>query len=71
MTQFAQELTEEDHCTVVCVLTHQQDGYLYGSDGNKTTMAELLQPLSDQKCPAIAGKPKITFLFGNSESVII
>ncbi|XP_046571455.1 caspase-8-like [Haliotis rubra] len=49
-------------CFVCFVLTHGEDGVLFGSDGKKVPLKEFISAVSDQHCPTLAGKPKLFFV---------
>ena len=59
------QLSQEDHssadCLVVCVLTHGDRGVLWGSD-NRYPVEELYSHFTSDKCPSLAGKPKLFFV---------
>jgi caspase-like apoptosis-related cysteine protease len=58
-------LSEQDFthcdCLVICVMTHGELGSLYAMD-QKYFVGELFYPFTAEKCPTLAGKPKIFFL---------
>ncbi|KAJ9578454.1 hypothetical protein L9F63_005324 [Diploptera punctata] len=62
------KLAKEDHsnndCLVVIVLTHgEADGRLVPRDGNVSYKVETLwEPFTSDKCPTLAGKPKLFFI---------
>lgn len=59
------QLSQEDHssadCLVVCVLSHGDKGVLWGSD-NRYPVDELYSHFTSDKCPSLAGKPKLFFV---------
>jgi len=60
-----QSLSEQDFtdfdCLAVCVLTHGDRGVLWGCD-NRYAVDDLYQPFTADKCPSLAGKPKLFFI---------
>ncbi|KAF8796291.1 caspase-3-like isoform X2 [Argiope bruennichi] len=56
---------KEDHsnysCFVCCILSHGEQGILYGSDGHYKT-EHVFSPFRGDACPSLAGKPKIFFI---------
>ncbi|KAF3694838.1 Caspase-8 [Channa argus] len=61
-----QRLGSRDHslmdCVVCCILSHGQEGSVYGVDGQTVELAQLKQPLNGLKCPSLADKPKLFFI---------
>lgn len=59
------QLSLEDHssadCLVVCVLSHGEKGVLWGSD-NRYSVDDLYSHFTSNKCPSLAGKPKLFFV---------
>ncbi|XP_013094741.2 caspase-8-like [Biomphalaria glabrata] len=49
-------------CFVCCILTHGGEGFVFGSNGRKYSIKEIINCFSAQKCPTLAGKPKLFFL---------
>lgn len=49
-------------CFVCCVLTHGNEQGMYGSDDKILTIGDILSPFSGDRCPALAGKPKVFFI---------
>ncbi|XP_041700205.1 caspase-8 [Coregonus clupeaformis] len=60
------ELSNRDHsqmdCLVCCVLSHGQQGCVYGVDGQKVSVRELTGPFSGLKCSSLRDKPKLFFI---------
>ena len=58
-------LSQEDHsdadCLIVCVLTHGDKGFLWGRDSTYP-VDELYSNFTSDKCPSLAGKPKLFFV---------
>jgi caspase-like apoptosis-related cysteine protease len=57
----------EDHsdadCIAVIVMTHGESGMLAPRDSNIMYNVDLLwQPFTADKCPTLAGKPKLFFI---------
>ncbi|RUS90572.1 hypothetical protein EGW08_001660 [Elysia chlorotica] len=56
---------KEDHtdrdCFVCVILSHGEEGYVYGTD-DKIPIDELVMPFKGHKCPSLAGKPKLFFI---------
>ena len=55
------EVSNEDECLVICVLTHGQQGYLWARD-QPYAVDELYQHFTEDKCAPLAGKPKLFFV---------
>lgn len=59
------ELGEQDYskddCFVCCILTHGDDGVLYGADG-KFPVDRVFKPFLGNACPTLRGKPKLFFI---------
>lgn len=64
--EIIKELSEEDHsrydCFVCCVLTHGDCGVVYGINRKAVRVQELMNPFRPDRCPTLAGKPKLFFL---------
>ena len=60
-----EELARIDHsgkdCLAFAILSHGDKGCVYGTDGT-ITIKELVDMFRGEKCPSLAGKPKI-FVF--------
>ncbi|KAM5155989.1 caspase-8 isoform 1-T1 [Callospermophilus lateralis] len=56
----------EDHnnkdCFICCILSHGDEGIIYGTDGQKVSIFELTSYFTGSKCPSLAGKPKVFFI---------
>ncbi|VDN05970.1 unnamed protein product [Thelazia callipaeda] len=50
-----------DSC-VVCVLTHGEQGKIFGTDDNPITVVEFVSTLNSRNSPGLARKPKLFFL---------
>ena len=59
-----EDVAERDHsncdCLIVSILTHGEEGKLYGTDGDEIPSKYFEQCLYGDKCPTLAGKPKVT-----------
>ena len=55
----------EDHTKMDCfacvILSHGEEGYVYGKDG-PIQIEKLIAPYKGHRCPTLAGKPKIFFI---------
>ena len=49
-------------CLMVAILTHGEEGKLYGSDDKLVSVQDLITLFNGNQCPLLAGKPKIFFL---------
>lgn len=49
-------------CCVLCVLSHGENGAIYGTDGKLLPVAELKYHLDSRRCRALKDKPKLIFL---------
>ena len=62
--QLMQEISRFDHtgnaCFVFAILSHGDDGCIYGTDGT-VKIKELVDLFRGDICPSLAGKPKIFF----------
>ncbi|XP_076343603.1 caspase drICE-like isoform X2 [Tachypleus tridentatus] len=60
-----EKVSKEDHsnrdCFVCCILTHGEQGALYGRDG-KFPNEMVFTPFTGDLCTSLAGKPKIFFI---------
>ncbi|XP_074515348.1 caspase-8 [Sebastes fasciatus] len=60
------ELGRGDHrrvdCLVCCVLSHGQEGVVYGVDGLTVKIEELKEPVNGVNCASLAEKPKLFFI---------
>ncbi|XP_070545004.1 caspase-3-like [Ptychodera flava] len=65
MHEKLQKLSSKDHsdsdCVVVAILSHGDDGIIYGTDGT-TRVEELTEYFSEENCKTLVGKPKLFFL---------
>lgn len=44
------------------MLSHGQNGTVYGSDGKEVFIRELTEPFTSNQAPTLAGKPKLFFI---------
>ncbi|KAM3866079.1 caspase-8 [Diretmus argenteus] len=56
-----QNFVEAD-ALVVCVLSHGDMGYVYGTDEKKVSLRELTRPFTSRFAPTLAQKPKLFFI---------
>lgn len=61
-----QELAGRNHsqvdCLVCCILSHGQDGSVYGVDGRTVTIRELMESFNGLNCSSLTEKPKLFFI---------
>ncbi|KAJ8338521.1 hypothetical protein SKAU_G00374870 [Synaphobranchus kaupii] len=66
MSSLLTQLSEEDHsgmdCLVCCVLSHGEQGVVYGVDGRELPLRDLTGPFSAARCASLQGKPKLFFI---------
>ncbi|XP_068101262.1 caspase-8-like isoform X2 [Hyperolius riggenbachi] len=53
---------EKNDCFICCVLSHGNQGVVFGTDGRSTHIKELTYPFQSCLCPSLHGKPKIFFI---------
>nr|6PDQ_A Chain A, Ancestral Effector Caspase-3/6/7 [Homo sapiens]6PDQ_D Chain D, Ancestral Effector Caspase-3/6/7 [Homo sapiens] len=65
MQETLQEVSKEDHsdsdCFVCVLLSHGEEGLVYGTDG-KIEIQELTSLFKGDKCQSLVGKPKLFFI---------
>lgn len=49
-------------CFVCAILTHGERDIIYGVDGNKLLLDEIIAFVDGEKCPTLIDKPKIFFI---------
>ena len=58
-------VASENHADVDCflcaILSHGEEGYVYGADG-PIQIDKLVAPYKGHRCASLAGKPKIFFI---------
>uniref|UniRef100_A0A1A8D3S2 Caspase-8 n=1 Tax=Nothobranchius kadleci TaxID=1051664 RepID=A0A1A8D3S2_NOTKA len=47
---------------VVCILTHGELGCIFGTDGGKVLLRDLISNFWNDKVPSLSGKPKVFFI---------
>lgn len=66
MLSAMQELSRRDHsqmdCVVCCILSHGEEGCVYGVDGTTVRIRKLTEPFNGSNCYSLAGKPKLFFI---------
>nr|QLI42792.1 caspase-3-like protein [Onchidium reevesii] len=65
MKELFWDVSKYDHsrsdCFVCVILTHGEEGYVYGTDG-KIPIDDLVYPFKGHNCKTLAGKPKLFFI---------
>ncbi|XP_063318992.1 caspase-8-like [Pelmatolapia mariae] len=51
-----------DDALVVCVLSHGEKGCVFGTDGEKVFLQDMMLPFTSGRTPTLAGKPKLFFI---------
>lgn len=66
MQKLMKEALSKDHakydCFVCCILSHGERDCVYGSNGSKVKIKDLMENLQAIRCPLLAGKPKLFFV---------
>ena len=66
MTDVLRDVSILDHkkynCLLIAILTHGEQGKLYGTDGKSIFVESLTELFYGNKCPSLVGKPKIFIL---------
>ena len=63
MMQYSMNEEHERYdCLVCCVLTHGEEGQVFGCDGKLIRIQDLLNPFKAVSCPGLRGKPKLFFI---------
>ncbi|XP_073329680.1 caspase-8 [Pagrus major] len=66
MLSVMQDLGSRDHsqmdCLVCVILSHGNEGGVYGVDGDTVNIRELMEPFSGQYCSSLIQKPKMFFI---------
>lgn len=47
---------------VGCVLSHGEDGHVFGTDSKTVSLSSIVNGLTAESCPSLAGKPKLFFI---------
>ena len=55
-------LKKSDDMSVLCVLSHGLRNYVYGYDGKRVAMRDLIDCFSDEYCTQMKGKPKFVLM---------
>ena len=55
------EHATSDAC-IICLLSHGEEGYMFGTDGKKIPLEEIFLLFDNRHCPALLNKPKIFFI---------
>lgn len=58
---YAEQDFRDKDCLFVCICTHGDQGILYAKD-KKFRAEELWEPFTGDRCPSLAGKPKLFFV---------
>lgn len=53
---------EEAQCSVICLMSHGEEGYLTTKEGNKVLLDDIFTMFNNLNCPNLAGKPKLFFI---------
>ncbi|XP_071942186.1 caspase-14-like [Antedon mediterranea] len=51
-----------EDCFVVCIMSHGNNGYVTGVDGETVQIEKIAKSLNSAECPALAYKPKVFFI---------
>jgi hypothetical protein len=62
LVKVANEINTDFSCFVCCIMTHGNMGEIYGSDGKALDIKSVTNLFKEDKCPALAGKPKLFFI---------
>lgn len=62
MQDLANRAQREWDCVACCILSHGQEGCVYGVDGITVNIKKLMEPFIGSKCPTLAEKPKLFFI---------
>uniref|UniRef100_A0A8C5KQI9 Caspase-8 n=1 Tax=Jaculus jaculus TaxID=51337 RepID=A0A8C5KQI9_JACJA len=49
-------------CFICCILSHGDQGVIYGTDGQKASIYDITSCFTGSQCPSLAGKPKVFFI---------
>lgn len=53
---------EESDCFICCVLSHGDQGIIYGTDGQSVSIRDLMFCFCSSQCSTLIGKPKLFFI---------
>ncbi|KAJ7393597.1 hypothetical protein OS493_006582 [Desmophyllum pertusum] len=60
------DVSHQDHsaydCFVLWLMSHGEDGKLYGADGQTVHIESIRDFFNNAKCPSLKGKPKVIFI---------
>ena len=60
LQDFSQHTGHEDaECAVICILSHGEEGYIFGADGKKFELDAVFSLFDNTCCKHLMGKPKI------------
>ncbi|XP_069020625.1 caspase-8 [Embiotoca jacksoni] len=62
LTELGKKNFINDDVLVVCVLSHGENGCVFGTDGQKVYLQELTIPFKSDRARTLAGKPKLFFI---------
>lgn len=48
--------------SILCLLSHGEEGYVFGTDGKRIPLDEIFLLFDNQRCPALINKPKVFFI---------
>nr|KAG5688888.1 hypothetical protein BaRGS_016456 [Batillaria attramentaria] len=48
--------------SILCMLSHGEEGYVFGTDGKRIPLDEIFLLFDNHRCPALMNKPKIFFI---------
>jgi len=65
MCLVAREDNSDADCFVCVILSHGEDGVIYGTNGT-LKLHSLIEMFKGDYCPSLAGKPKLFFIQVNS-----
>uniref|UniRef100_A0A8C7XHS2 Caspase-8 n=1 Tax=Oryzias sinensis TaxID=183150 RepID=A0A8C7XHS2_9TELE len=62
ITKLGQRNFSHEDALVVCVLSHGDNGCVFGTDGKKVQLRALTLPFTSNRAPSLIGKPKLFFI---------
>lgn len=48
--------------SILCLLSHGEEGYIFGTDGKRIPLDEIFLLFDNHRCPALLNKPKVFFI---------
>jgi len=67
-------VSREDHsdadCFICVILSHGEEGIIYGTNGT-LKLQYLIEMFKGDRCPSLAGKPKLFFIQVNLCAVVL